>query len=233
MACYGQPRSIQAADWSTVDYKYMADKIHVRPISVIQLETHIPLPTTRPPQNQLPIGSEPPSPRTLKMSKIRPEDVKAEDVRPADVPDDFSDKGSGTLTPQEKAPLASRKTPYNVVTGPVTDALYSFLRIRQRKVEDLDEVATQPSVYDTAQAEFYQPRSDWEVSLPFAPTGSIRLTDTCLQNIEQFDPDFRWSWREEQKAIRKVDFKIFAWVLVMFFCLSEWELMRPARLAHY
>lgn len=105
------------------------------------------------------------------MSKvIRPEDVKAEDVRPLDAPnsdDDISEKGSGTLTPSEKAPLASRKTPYNVVTGPVTDALYSFLRIRKRRVDDLDEVATQPSVYDTDQAEFYQPRDDWEVSRLF------------------------------------------------------------------
>lgn len=99
------------------------------------------------------------------MSKtISPQDVNPDDVRPLDLPDDNSEKGSGTLTPNEKEPLASRKYPYNVVTGPVTDAMYSFLRIRPRKAEDLDEVATQPSVFDTDQAEFYQPRSDWEVS---------------------------------------------------------------------
>lgn len=95
---------------------------------------------------------------------VKPQDVNPDDVRPLDAPDDTSEKGSGTLTPNEKEPLASRKYPYNVTTGPVTDALYSFLRIRKRKAEDLDEVATQPSVYDTDQAEFYQPRSDWEVS---------------------------------------------------------------------
>jgi hypothetical protein len=101
----------------------------------------------------------------LTMSKtVRPEDVNPLDVLPLDLPDDNSEKGSGTLSSSEKAPLASRKSPYNVVTGPVTDALFSFLRIRKRKAEDLDEVATQPSVYDTDQAEFYQPRSDWEVS---------------------------------------------------------------------
>ena len=100
---------------------------------------------------------------------IPPQDVNTLDVIPLDHPDDNSEKGSGTLTPNEKEPLASRKYPYNVVTGPVTDALYSVLGIRKRKSEDLDEVATQPSVFDTDQAEFYQPRSDWEASLPPPP----------------------------------------------------------------
>jgi hypothetical protein len=98
---------------------------------------------------------------------IKPEEVRPEDVRPSEVPDDISEKeaGSGTFTPNSdsKAPLASRKTAYNVTTGPVTDALYSFLGLKKRKGTDLDEVATQPSVYDTDQAEFYQPRADWEV----------------------------------------------------------------------
>lgn len=97
---------------------------------------------------------------------IKPEEVRPEEVRPNEVPDDISEKeaASGTLTPDSKAPLASRKTAYNVTTGPVTDALYSFLGIRKRVAEDLDEVATQPSVYDTDQAEYYQPKADWEVS---------------------------------------------------------------------
>ena len=98
---------------------------------------------------------------------IQSKDVRPENVRPGEVPDDISDKeaGSGTYTPTGKAPLASRKTAYNVVTGPVTDTLYHVLRIRKRNGQDLDEVATQPSVYDTAQAQFYQPKADWEVSL--------------------------------------------------------------------
>jgi hypothetical protein len=98
---------------------------------------------------------------------IEPKDVRPEDVRPGEIPDDISDKeaGSGTYTPTGKAPLASRRTAYNVVTGPVTDALYHVLRIRKRNGQDLDEVATQPSVFDTEQAEFYQPKADWEVSL--------------------------------------------------------------------
>jgi hypothetical protein len=85
---------------------------------------------------------------------VRPIDVRPEDVRPGEVPDDISEKeaSSGTLTPNSKSPLASRQTAYNVVTGPVT------------------------SVYDTAQAEFYQPRADWEVILSFAVIGGLMLT---------------------------------------------------------
>jgi hypothetical protein len=100
---------------------------------------------------------------------VEPKQVHPEDVQVGELPDDVSDKeaGSGIQTPTStsKAPLAGRQTAYNVVTGPVTDALYHVLGIRKRNGQDLDEVATQPSVYDTAQAEFYQPRSDWEVSL--------------------------------------------------------------------
>jgi hypothetical protein len=109
---------------------------------------------------------------------VKPEDVRPEDVRPGEVPDDISEKeaSSGTLTPNSKSPLASRQTAYNVVTGPVTDALYHVLGIRKRNGQDLDEVATQPSVYDTAQAEFYQPRADWEVILSFAVIGGLMLT---------------------------------------------------------
>jgi len=101
---------------------------------------------------------------------VEPKDVQPEHVLPGELPDDISDKesGSGTHTPTSKGPLASRQTAYNVVTGPVTDALYHVLGIRKRNGQDLDEVATQPSVYDTAQAEFYQPRADWEVSLSFS-----------------------------------------------------------------
>lgn len=98
---------------------------------------------------------------------VDPKDILPEDVRPGQLPDDLSEKeyGTGAHTPTtSKAQLASRSTAYNVVTGPVTDALYHVLGIRKRNPQDLDEVATQPSVYDTTQAEFYQPRADWEVS---------------------------------------------------------------------
>lgn len=99
--------------------------------------------------------------------------------------------------------LADRKTAYHVNRGPITDAVVNFFSIK-RKYHDtsaLDDIATQPSVYDGAQASHYQPRDDWE-------------------NIEAFDPSFRWTWREERAVIRKVDWRILSWVCVMFFALD-------------
>jgi hypothetical protein len=123
---------------------------------------------------------------------------------------------SGRITPNdlinEKAEseishsstLASRPNAYPTKRGPVTDAVVNFfsLRRKDRDTELLDDIATQPSVFDTEQAEHYQPRADWE-------------------NIEAFDPTFRWTWREEAKALRKVDWKVLTWVCVMFFALGE------------
>lgn len=57
----------------------------------------------------------------------------------------------------------------------------------------LSQIATQPSVWDSEHAEEYKKllvRSDWE-------------------NIEAFDPEFRWTWREEKATRRAVDWKIF------------------------
>ncbi|KAI1814933.1 permease of the major facilitator superfamily [Poronia punctata] len=63
---------------------------------------------------------------------------------------------------------------------------------------DPDAIATQPSVYDIDDiAEQYKPREDWE-------------------NIHRFDPLARWTWREENKVIRKMDWRIMFWVAVMF-----------------
>ena len=84
--------------------------------------------------------------------------------------DSLSEKGipSGTLTPGSTyaniPDLASRKQAYDSDLGPVTDWFAHHLHIRRRKTADLDDVATQPSVFDTDQAEFFQPRDDWEVS---------------------------------------------------------------------
>lgn len=84
----------------------------------------------------------------------------------------------------------------------ITNHLLLFLRIRKRKAFDgLDEVATQPSVFDTEQAEHYRPIASWE-------------------NIEAFDPLFRWTWREEKAAVRKVDLKIFSAVILLFAALD-------------
>ena len=108
--------------------------------------------------------------------------------------------------------LADRPRAYAIGRGPVTDAFLKFFRLRgkHRDSEALDDVATQPSVYDGPHAGFYQPRADWEVSL-------TKLDPSLIdQNIEAFDPSFRWTWREEKRAIRKVDWKVFTWIMLMF-----------------
>ena len=115
-------------------------------------------------------------------------------ARPNKERDSFSDDTSS---------LADRTTAYHTTHGPVTDAilnLFSFNR-KQHDTSALDDIATQPSVYDGPQAAHYQPRDDWE-------------------NIEAFDPSFRWTWREEKKVLRKVDWRILSWVCVMFFALD-------------
>lgn len=94
---------------------------------------------------------------------------------------------------------------------PEPTILALFRRSDRRK---LDQIATQPSVFDDPkQAKHHQPNAKYE-------------------NLHRFDPNFRWTWREEivsitmsrfriqcmltylvQSLVRKLDWKVmvFAW----------------------
>ncbi|QRV92579.1 major facilitator superfamily transporter [Ceratobasidium sp. AG-Ba] len=67
---------------------------------------------------------------------------------------------------------------------------------------DPDSIATQPSVFDDPKTlEIYRPPAVYE-------------------NAHRFDPDARWTWREEKKLVCKIDWRIMLWATTMFFCLD-------------
>lgn len=66
------------------------------------------------------------------------------------------------------------------------------------KHSDLDAVATRRSVFDDEELrKFYAPPANYE-------------------NAHRFDPNERWTYREERAVLRKIDFRILLWVLVSF-----------------
>jgi len=73
---------------------------------------------------------------------------------------------------------------------------------RSKTLYDPDAIATQPSVFDDPEtAEQYRPRDDWE-------------------NVHRFDPDERWTWREEHRLIRKIDKRIMVFAAIMFMAME-------------
>ncbi|TLS21734.1 uncharacterized protein PpBr36_09531 [Pyricularia pennisetigena] len=73
---------------------------------------------------------------------------------------------------------------------------------QKKAPHDPDAIATQLSVFDDPEtAEKYHPRQDWE-------------------NYHRFDTQFRWTWREEDGVIRKMDIRIMFWACIMFMALE-------------
>ncbi|KAI6350216.1 hypothetical protein MCOR25_010581 [Pyricularia grisea] len=73
---------------------------------------------------------------------------------------------------------------------------------QKKAPHDPDAIATQLSVFDDQDtAEKYHPRPDWE-------------------NYHRFDTHFRWTWKEEDLVIRKMDIRIMFWACIMFMALE-------------
>ncbi|KAJ6036691.1 major facilitator superfamily domain-containing protein [Penicillium herquei] len=85
--------------------------------------------------------------------------------------------------------------------APQAQSFFSTL-FNRRKSRDLDAIATVRSVFDDPNiGKFYLPHSDYE-------------------NLHRFDPNARWTYREEAAVRRKTDWAILLWILVMFFGLN-------------
>ncbi|KIY50633.1 MFS general substrate transporter [Fistulina hepatica ATCC 64428] len=84
---------------------------------------------------------------------------------------------------------------------PVNQEIGIWRRLREPKPSS-DAIATQPSVFDDpAGLRAYAPPPQYE-------------------NTHRFDPLARWTWREENALVRKVDFRIMIWTAFMFSCLE-------------
>ncbi|KAH7919191.1 allantoate permease [Leucogyrophana mollusca] len=77
-----------------------------------------------------------------------------------------------------------------------------LFRRRQSKPLDLDSIATRRSVFDDPNlAPHYWPKKEYE-------------------NLHRFDPNARWTYREEQAIVRKIDWKIMLWTAISFSALN-------------
>ncbi|KAG8967506.1 hypothetical protein FRC03_009883 [Tulasnella sp. 419] len=83
----------------------------------------------------------------------------------------------------------------------VETQLWSRFGRRREKLPN-EAIATQPSVFDDESTlEIYRPPPSYE-------------------NSHRFDPLARWTWGEERRVVRKIDWKIMIWATIMFFSLD-------------
>jgi hypothetical protein len=148
------------------------------------------------------LASEAPGPVESSPSD---EGQKKDSVREGDNYEDFPDFPSDFEDAEEDetrdtvAFLDSNKSRSLALGVPGAEKRFWFQRSR---TYDPDAVATQPSVFDDPDMlEEYRPGDEWE-------------------NTHRFDPDERWTWGEEHRLVRKIDWKIMLFAAIMFMALE-------------
>lgn len=117
-------------------------------------------------------------------------------VRPESVSGSETRQGDDTAAVKERILLQQELQK----TEPPVLPIMTLFRRKQR--QDLNEIATQPSVFD-----------DPETAKHFKPTEKY-------ENLHRFDPAARWTWAEELPLINKLDWKITLWACIAFFALD-------------
>ncbi|KAG6846039.1 hypothetical protein H0H87_006403 [Tephrocybe sp. NHM501043] len=103
----------------------------------------------------------------------------------------------GQLTPTTGSSFNDEKALPLATPEESSSSLFSW-----KRRPDLDTIATQPSVFDDPTAlEVYRPPPEYE-------------------NAHRFNPNARWTYREERNVVRKMDWRITVWACIMFFALD-------------
>lgn len=113
-----------------------------------------------------------------------------------------STDGQGSPDERDIEALRQKATEHSDLVRQDNPILPMTTLFKKRTDDELDRIATQPSVFDDpAAAKYFQPHPKYE-------------------NLHRFDPGERWTWREELPLINRLDLKITLWACVAFFGLD-------------